>query len=89
MNASVDHEQPFPYTVLVSRRRQGFRLAISELELECDVSHSQNVTGYPWRVQDIMASDACLVSDPALSCRPTSSVLSPLFEQLVITTGSP
>ena len=32
------------------------RIAIS-------VSHSQNVTGYPWRVQDIMASDACLVSD--------------------------
>ncbi|MDP9195306.1 MAG: glycosyltransferase [Pseudomonadota bacterium] len=28
-----------------------------------NISHSQNITGYPWRVMDILASSACLVSD--------------------------
>lgn len=27
------------------------------------IAHSQNISAYPWRVPDIMASNACLVSD--------------------------
>lgn len=32
-------------------------------ELAISIAHSQNVSGYPWRVKDIMASNAVLVSD--------------------------
>lgn len=32
-------------------------------KISISISHSQNVTAYPWRVTDIMASNAVLVSD--------------------------
>jgi hypothetical protein len=33
-------------------------------KVSINVSHAQAVTGYPWRVLDILASDSVLVSDP-------------------------
>ena len=32
-------------------------------KVSISIAHSQNITGYPWRVLDIMASNSCLVAD--------------------------
>ena len=39
-------------------------LIYNRSKVALNISHSQNVTGYPWRVPDIMASNAVLLSDP-------------------------
>jgi len=39
-------------------------LIYNRSKIGLNVCHTQNITGYPWRVPDILASDAILLSDP-------------------------
>lgn len=58
---SIEVLKSFDFRTVYNLEQLGHIYNSSKIAI--NVSHSQNITGYPWRVLDIMASSACLVSD--------------------------
>jgi len=58
---SIEALRSFDFRVVYNIKQLNHIYNTSKVAI--NISHSQNITGYPWRVLDIMASSACLVSD--------------------------